>query len=224
MLLYVGLLAPLLGGDPGPSPQLWTFTALVLYPVSCWLAVTVANTEDPVQRQVTIAAAGGPTRVAIGVLLTCLLADAVLVAIAMCWPMLTSSYAFSTQAVMAGVLAHVAVAGTGTAAGLLCARPVLHGIGWSAIVGGGTVFIAVTQNWLPPVGLAVRSPQRESRADQHTGAAGSTRPGPGRSGHGADRRRPQPPLVLIPVKIIRGGSKPGHRRPLGPERASSDNH
>jgi hypothetical protein len=157
MLLYVGLLAPLLGGDPGPSPQLWTFTALVLCPVSCWLAVTVANTEDPVQRQVTIAAAGGPTRVAVGVLVTCLLADAVLVAIAMCWPMLTSSYAFSTQTVMAGVLAHVAVAGTGTAAGLLCARPVLHGIGWSAVVGGGTVFIAVTQNWLPPVGLAVRS-------------------------------------------------------------------
>lgn len=157
MLLYVGLLAPLLGSDPGSSPQVWTFTALVLCPVSCWLAVTVANTEDPVQRQVTIAAAGGPARVAVGVLVTCLLADAVLVTIAMCWPMLTSSFAFSAQVVMAGVLAHVAVAGTGTAAGLLCARPVLHSIGWSAVVGGGTVFIAVTQNWLPPVGLAVRS-------------------------------------------------------------------
>jgi hypothetical protein len=157
MLLYVGLLAPLLAGDPEPSPQLWTFTALVLCPVSCWLAVTVANTEDPVQRQVTIAAVGGPTRVAIGVLVTCLLADAVLVAIAMCWPLLSSSYAFPGHAVMAGLLAHVAVAGTGTAAGLLCARPVLHGIGWSAIAGGGTMFVAVTQNWLPPVGLAVRS-------------------------------------------------------------------
>lgn len=157
MLLYVVLLVPLLGGDPGSSPELWTYTALGLCPVSCWLAVTVANTEDPVQRQVTIAAAGGATRVAVGVLVTCLLADAVLVAIAMCWPMLTSSHALSTRAVMAGVLAHVATAGTGTAAGLLCARPVLHGIGWSAVAGGGAVFIAVTQNRLPPVGLAVRS-------------------------------------------------------------------
>jgi hypothetical protein len=56
VLLYVLLLAPLFGGDPGPPPQLWTVTAVVLYPVSCWLAVTVANTEDPVQRQVTVAA------------------------------------------------------------------------------------------------------------------------------------------------------------------------
>lgn len=156
MLLYVVLVAPLLNGDPGPPPRLWTITALVLCPVSCWLAVTVANTEDPVQRQVTIAAAGGPARVAFGVLITCLLADTVLVAVAMCWPMLTTSYAFPASAVTAGLLAHVAVAGTGTAVGLLCARPVLHGIGWSAVVGGGAVFIGVTQSWLPPVGPALR--------------------------------------------------------------------
>lgn len=157
MLLYVGLLAPLMSGEPGPPPQLWTFTALVLCPVSCWLAVTVANTEDPTQRQVTIAAAGGPARVAVGVLLTCLLADAVLIAIAICWPMLTTAHAFPGPAVLAGVLTHVAVAGFGTAAGLLCARPVLHGVGWSAVAGGATVLIAVTQNWLPPVGVAVRT-------------------------------------------------------------------
>jgi hypothetical protein len=156
MLLYVILLAPLLNGDPGPPPRLWTITALVLCPVACWLAVTVANTEDPVQRQVTIAAAGGPARVATGVLVTCLLADAVLVAVAMCWPMLTTDYAFPWPAVAAGLLAHVAVAGTGTAVGLLCAQPVMHSVGWSAVVGGGTTFIAVTQSWLPPVGLTLR--------------------------------------------------------------------
>jgi hypothetical protein len=157
MLLYVILLAPLLNGDPGPPPRLWTITALLLCPVSCWLAVTVANTEDPTQRQVTIAAAGGPTRVAVGVLITCLLADAVLVAIAMCWPMLTTAYAFPTPAVTAGVLAHLAVAGTGTAVGLLCAQPVLHSVGWSAVAGGGATLVAVTQSWLPPVGLTLRS-------------------------------------------------------------------
>lgn len=157
MLLYVGLLAPLLSGEPGPPPQLWTFTALVLCPVSCWLAVTVANTEDTTQRQVTIAAAGGPTRVAVGVLLTCLLADVVLIAVAICWPIFKSAHTFPRPAVLAGVLTHVAVAGFGTATGLLCARPVLHGIGWSAVAGGATVLIAVTQNRLPPVGQAVRA-------------------------------------------------------------------
>ena len=80
VFLYVLVLAPLFNGDPGPPPRLWVVTAVVLYPVSCWLAVTVANTEDPVQRHVTIAAAGGPGRVAAGVVLTCLLGDLVLVA------------------------------------------------------------------------------------------------------------------------------------------------
>jgi hypothetical protein len=156
VFLYVLLLAPLFNGDPGPPPQLWVVTAVVLYPVSCWLAVTVANTEDPVQRHVTIAAAGGPGRVAAGVALTCLLADLVLVAIAVGWPMLSTDYAFPAHAVAAGVFANVGVAATGTAVGLLCARPVLHSAGWSALAGGGALFVTGATPWLPPVGLAFR--------------------------------------------------------------------
>lgn len=154
LLLFAVLLAPLFNGDPGPPPQLWTITVLLLYPVSCWVAVTVANTEDPVRRQVTIAAAGGAGRVAAGVLLTCLAADLVLVTMAVTWPMVSTGYAFPPAAIGAGVLAHVAAASTGTAVGLLCARPVVHGIGWSALAGAGAVVLTGTQNWLPPVGVA----------------------------------------------------------------------
>jgi hypothetical protein len=157
VFLYLLLLAPLFNGDPGPPPELWIVTVLVLYPVSCWLAVTIANTEDPIQRQVTIAAAGGPARVAAGVLLTCLVADALLVVIAVFWPALTTRYAFSPAVLVDGALAHVAAAATGTAVGLLCARPVIHGIGWSVVIGGGFVFLTATQTWLPPVGLTVRA-------------------------------------------------------------------
>jgi hypothetical protein len=157
VFLYALLLAPVFNGDPGPPPELWILTVLVLYPVSCWLAVTVANTEDPTQRQVTIAAAGGPGRVAAGVLVTCLLADVVLVALAVCWPIVTTKYAFPTPVIAAGVLAHVVAATTGTAVGLLCARPVMHGIGWTVVVGGGVLFFTATQTWLPPVGLTVRA-------------------------------------------------------------------
>lgn len=156
VFLYVLVLAPLLNGDPGPPPELWVLTAVVLYPVSCWLAVTVANTEDPVQRHVTVAAAGGPGRVAAGVLLTCLLADLVLVAIAVGWPVLSTGYAFPARTVAAGVFANVAVATTGTAVGLLCARPVMHSVGWSVVVAGGTLFATGAQPWLPPIGLAFR--------------------------------------------------------------------
>jgi len=71
--------------------------------------------------------------------------------------MLSTGYAFPAPTVAAGVLAHVAVATTGTAVGLLCARPVIHGVGWSVVAGGGTVFLTATQTWLPPVGLTVRA-------------------------------------------------------------------
>jgi hypothetical protein len=153
VFLYVLLLAPLFGGDPGPPPQLWTVTAVVLYPVSCWLAVTVANTEDPVQRHVTIAATGSPTRLAYGVLLTCLLADLGLVAVAICWPMISTLYDFPAQVIASGALAHVTVATTGTAVGLLCTRPVINNVGWSALTAGGALFLTASLPWLPPVGL-----------------------------------------------------------------------
>jgi hypothetical protein len=159
VFLYALLLAPVFNGDPGPPPEMWILTVLVLYPVSCWLAVTVANTEDSTQRLVTIAAAGGPGRVAAGVLATCLFADAVLIALAVGWPVLTLTgrYSFPAPVIAAGVLAHVAAAATGTAVGLLCARPVMHGIGWSVVVGGGVLFFTATQSWLPPIGPTVVS-------------------------------------------------------------------
>lgn len=157
VFLYALLLAPVFNGDPGPPPELWILTVLVLYPVSCWLAVTVANTEDPTQRLVTTAAAGGPGRVAAGVLATCLLADVVLIALAVWWPIVTTGYDFPAPVVVAGVLAHVAAATTGTAVGLLCARPVMHGIGWSVVIGGGVLFFTATQTWLPPIGLTVHA-------------------------------------------------------------------
>lgn len=156
VFLYVLILAPLLNGDPGPPPRLWVVTAVVLYPVSCWLAVTIANTEDPAQRQVTIAAAGGPGRVAVGVLLTCLIADLALVAIVVVWPMVTTAYAFPPGAVAAGVFGNLAVAATGTAVGLLCARPVLDSAGWRVVAGGGALFLTAAQPWLPPVGVTFR--------------------------------------------------------------------
>ncbi|TDV43665.1 hypothetical protein [Actinophytocola oryzae] len=165
ILLYVLLLAPLFKEDPGPPPQSWTVTALALYPVSCWLAVIVANTEDSGQRDVTIAAAGRRGRVAAGVLLTCLLADLLLVAVAVCWPMLTTGYAFSAHVVVAGVLGHAAVASTGTAIGLVCGRPVVRSVGWSVVLAGGALFLTVSQPWLPPVG---------STLDALSGTAAST--------------------------------------------------
>ncbi|SHL17955.1 hypothetical protein SAMN05443637_12032 [Pseudonocardia thermophila] len=65
VILCAGALAVLYGGDPGALPAPWAASVLVLYPVATWLALVVANTEDPPARPVVIAAAGGTGRVVV---------------------------------------------------------------------------------------------------------------------------------------------------------------
>lgn len=160
LFVYVAALGVLFGGDPGPAPAAWPVSALVLYPISAWVAITTANAEDPVARQVTVAAAGGPGVVARGVLLACLLADVVLAAAAAVRPvipLITVLYPYTPPDLVAAFLAHIAVSTTGTAVGLLCARPVIERAGWSFLVAAAVVVITGVTPWLPPVGTAVKS-------------------------------------------------------------------
>jgi hypothetical protein len=160
VFVYLALLAVLFGGDPGPAPALWPASALALYPISAWLAITTANVEDPVQRHVTTAAAGGARVVAHGVLLVCLLADVGLTAVSVLRPLIpvvTTLYPYSANDLLGSALAHLATAGAGTAVGLLCARPVITRIGWSLLVATTVVVTTGATPWLPPVGTAVKA-------------------------------------------------------------------
>lgn len=155
VFLYIATLGVLFGGDPGPAPGGWPASALVLYPVGAWLAITTANTEEPVARLVTEAAAGGPAVVARGVLAACLLTDIVLAAASTAIPLVTRGYPYSAAELLGGGLAHLATAAAGTAVGLLCARPVIERVGWSLLVAVTVVVITGVTPWLPPVGTAV---------------------------------------------------------------------
>jgi len=160
LIVYVAALGVLFGGDPGPAPAAWPVSALALYPISAWLAITTAGAEDPVARHVTVAAAGGPGVVARGVLLVCLLADVVLAAAAAVRPVLpviTVLYPYAPTELVGAFLAHLGVAATGTAVGLLCARPVIERVGWSFLVAAAVVVVTGVTPWLPPVGTAVKA-------------------------------------------------------------------
>jgi hypothetical protein len=160
VFVYVATLGVLFGGDPGPAPAGWPASALILYPVSAWLAITTANSEDPVARLVTVAAAGGPAVVARGVLAACLLADVVLAAasaIRPVIPIVTHVYPYPAIALLGGGLAHLATATAGTAVGLLCARPVIERVGWSLLAAVTVVVVTGVTPWLPPVGTAVKA-------------------------------------------------------------------
>lgn len=157
LVVYGTALAVLYGGDPGPPPASWAASALVLYPVAAWLALVVANTEDPVQRTVTVAAAGGHGTVVAGTLVVALAGDLVLVAMSVLWPVAFTSYHHSASVLLLGAAGHLACAATGTAVGLLCARPLVNKIGWSLCLGALVVVLTAVQPALPPVGTAVRA-------------------------------------------------------------------
>lgn len=157
LIVFGGVLAILFGGDPGAPPAPWAASVLAVYPAAAWFALIVANTEDPVQRTVTTASAGGPAAVAIGSLLVALLGDVVLAAIAVVWPLVSTPYAYPPGILVHGAVAHLAAAATGTAVGLLCARPVIRRIGWSFCIAATVVIITAVQPQLPPVGAAART-------------------------------------------------------------------
>lgn len=157
LIVFGGVLAILFGGDAGPPPAPWAASVLAIYPAAAWFALIVANTEDPVQRSVTMASAGGPGAVAVGSLLVALLGDVVLLAMAVVWPVVTTPYAYPSPILVHGVVAHLAAAATGTAVGLLCARPLVRRIGWSFCIAATVVVITAVQPQLPPVGAAART-------------------------------------------------------------------
>ncbi|GAA1840674.1 hypothetical protein GCM10009836_20020 [Pseudonocardia ailaonensis] len=155
VVLQIAVLAVLFGGDPGPLPTPWAASILALYPVSAWLALTLANTEDPVQRSVTVAAAGGPGPVAAGTLLVAVAGDLLLTLLSVAWPLVATHYTVPPGVLVGALLAHLAAGLTGTAVGFLCARPLVQRIGWSLLIALVVVIATAVQPWLPPVGSSV---------------------------------------------------------------------
>ncbi|HEY0639549.1 MAG TPA: hypothetical protein VGD67_18020 [Pseudonocardiaceae bacterium] len=151
---YAGVLAVLFTGDPGPAPAYWAASALAAYPVATWLTIVVAGGEDPVQRTVTVASAGGHAVVAGATVLVALAGDVVLVALAVLAPLIATPGPVVPHLGLA-IAAHLACALAGTAVGLLTGRPLLHRVGWSFCVAALVVLVTGTQGSWPPVGTAV---------------------------------------------------------------------
>ncbi|MCO1659156.1 hypothetical protein [Pseudonocardia humida] len=154
---FLAVLGVLFGGDPGPPPTPWAASALAIYPAAAWVALVVANVEDPVQRAVTVTAAGGRGIVATATVLVALAADLLMVAMAVLLPLVVGRYAYPPATVAMGAVAHLACASAGTAVGLLCARPLVRRVGWSFCLAATVVVVTAVQPWLPPVGAAVRA-------------------------------------------------------------------
>jgi hypothetical protein len=155
-LVFVVLLAVLVTHDRSPAPGPWPVTVLALYVAAAWLALATADTEEPAQRAVTTVAAGGPGRVVAATVVVVLAIAAPLATLAAIVPAVLAPQGFPTAAVVAALVAHLVAATSGTAVGLLAARPLVTRVGWAASGIAVVVVVTATQPRLPPVGDAVR--------------------------------------------------------------------
>lgn len=156
-VLYVGFLAILFGGAPGPLPEPWAASALLLYPVGAWLAHALAESEDDTARTVTLSAAGGPLPVAAGVLLAATAGSAALGLVAVVWGVVAAWGTATTGILLDGLLAHLACGIAGAALGSVFARPLFRSQGVALVAALTVLVITGTSSWLPPVGTAAAS-------------------------------------------------------------------
>ncbi|WP_086819074.1 hypothetical protein [Allokutzneria sp. NRRL B-24872] len=152
MVVFAAVFGMLYSTGAGPAIPAYGATVLLLFPVSAWLSAVVANSEDPVTRMVTITAAGGWRRASTGVLLLAALCNALLVALSVLVPILVNPSPYPVSTVLIGLGAHVVAASLGIAVGLLCARPVLAGPGWTMSALITVMLIAVGLGRVPPLG------------------------------------------------------------------------
>lgn len=154
VLLHLAVLGVVVGGDHTRAPGPWTASVLLLYPVTAWIGLTTAHLEEPDQRRVTTAAAGGPAVVTLATVVAALAVAAVPVVAGVLLPVLVNPAGFPGATLAAAALAHLAVACSGLALGTVCAPPVVARVGWSFALVTVVVLTTVGATWLPPVGVA----------------------------------------------------------------------
>ncbi|MFI9008318.1 hypothetical protein ACIGNX_13925 [Actinosynnema sp. NPDC053489] len=152
VLLHVAVLGMLYASDAGPPLPAYAGTCVLVCPVSAWLTVVVATAEDPVRRAVTVVAAGGWARAQAAVTALSVLAALSVALLAALVPVVTQPRPYPPAVVVQGFAGLAVCALVGVGIGVLCARPVITGVGWSVLAATGLVVLVFLFGRTPPVG------------------------------------------------------------------------
>jgi hypothetical protein len=156
LVAWLGFLAVLYAVGTGPVLPAFGLSSAVVLPVAAWTTVSLHNTEDPLQRAVTVVNARGHHRVVAGrtcAVVVCLIA---LTAAALVWPMAADGRLYDGADLAAGAAAHLVCGLTGIALGTCCARPVVRRQGHAFALACGLSLAALVGRRLSPANTAVR--------------------------------------------------------------------
>lgn len=143
--------------DAQGGPVLPTFAAesAVFFFLGAWLCVSVTNSEDSIQERITVAAAGGQTRVRLAKLTVAYLGCLPLIGVSLLVPPLVTSAPTSMLQVFEGAVAECVTALTGVAVGAICSRPMLKKTAAAILL---TVLFGLVDSIVPapPIGQLLR--------------------------------------------------------------------
>ncbi len=125
----------LFDAETGSVLPTYAGSTAVLFFIATWLTVVVSNSEDPVQEEVTISAAGGRLRVRLAKLATAYLYCAVLIVMALAVPPAVSGARTTPYEVASGAAAQAITVLAGVAVGALCSRPIINRTAFSVLLG-----------------------------------------------------------------------------------------
>lgn len=170
VLLYAAFLAVGVRAG-GPVLDSLGWAAAGLLPTTAWL-VRVCATQEPAAARHVTAAAAGPARAHLSVLLAAAGTAAVLGCAATAVVVAVSDLSGADHravppghAVAAGLVACAVSVLTGAAAGALCTRPLLHARGWSLVATASAVLSAL---------VTTGSPAKDAVTDLVTGSRTGT--------------------------------------------------
>lgn len=156
-IAFAALLAVLYGSRNAPVPPEFAVSAGGLTVVTCWLAVALADIEDPVQRLVTASHARLRAAVPLGGLVLAVLACAVvLTAGSLLWAVLVHG-GVGAAVLGWGALAHLAGAATGLTVGLPCSRLLVPRIGYTVALALPVLAAVLLLRWVPLVNPMLRA-------------------------------------------------------------------
>ncbi|GAA5185227.1 hypothetical protein GCM10023322_28530 [Rugosimonospora acidiphila] len=155
-LLYLVVLATFTINDQGTLAGVYVVSAGALLVCGTWLTVTIVNLDDPVQRAITVSAAGRSRRVLAASVGLAVLVCVVLAGVGLVFPLLSGHHVITSAGLVTGAEAELACAFAGIAVGLLCSRLVVGRPGYSLILALGLV-LALPLVRIPPINPMLRS-------------------------------------------------------------------
>jgi hypothetical protein len=151
-VLFGSAVVVLTTNDFGPITGTYSACALIQFVCMLWFTVAIVNTEDRVQRAMTVVAAGGQRRVLVANVLAAAVVCLGLTVIGLVFPVYAGTHQVTPVDLAVGALAQVTCGFAGIAVGLLCSRLVIPKAGYAVFASLGAIGVMTMVRPVPPVG------------------------------------------------------------------------